>query len=102
MLTAATPSRTSCMRSWYCRRKAFQVGSGGTSSSLFAPYCATRLETSSEERPVSRVTLSCAKASSPDNRNHDVSTAVDLLLIRPLQLLVLRRPNVLHCCQTSP
>ena len=64
------------MRSWYCRRKAFHVGSGGTSSSLFAPYCATRLETSSEDSPVSRVTLNCANASSLDNRNHDVSTAL--------------------------
>ena len=38
MLTIAVPTSTSCMRSWYCRRNAFQRGSFGSSASLFGPY----------------------------------------------------------------
>ena len=37
MLTTAAPTSTSCMRSRYWRRNAFQAGSFASSASLFGP-----------------------------------------------------------------
>ena len=43
MLTTAAPTSTSCIRSRYWRRNAFQPGSLASSASLFGPYRCRRL-----------------------------------------------------------
>ena len=64
MLTIAAPSRTSCIRSRYWRRKTRQPGSFSASASLFGPYCARRRSTSAASSPVRGSTPSCALTSS--------------------------------------
>ena len=66
MLTIAAPSRTSCIRSRYCRRNARQPGSFFASASLFGPTLARRRSASSASSPVRGSTPSCAAVSSAD------------------------------------
>ena len=64
MLTIAAPSRTSCIRSRYCRRNACQPGSFFASASLFGPTSARRRSTSAVSRPDRGSTSNRAHASS--------------------------------------
>src|SRR5215204_6020138 len=64
MLTIAAPTRTSCIRSRYWRRKARQPGSFSPSASLFRPYCARRRSISAASSPVLPSTPSFAETSS--------------------------------------
>ena len=70
MLTTAAPTRTSCIRSRYCRRKAFQRGSLAASASLFGPYRARRSVTSPALSPTARSTSSRWQVSSADRPYH--------------------------------
>ena len=72
MLTSAAPTSTSCMRSRYCRRNAFQAGSFASSASLFGPYRSRRAVTSAAVRPIAGSTSSRRQTSSADRRYQSV------------------------------
>ena len=75
MLTTVAPTSTSCMRSSYWRRNAFQPGSFASSASLLSPYCCWRACTSAALSPVAGSTSSCAQTASAASRYHSVRSS---------------------------
>ena len=74
MLTTAAPTSTSCIRSLYCLRNAFQPGSLASSASLFDPYFSRRATTSAALRPVAGST-SRARQTAAGSMSYQVAAA---------------------------
>ena len=98
--TSAAPSSTSCMRSRYCRRNAFQLGSFASSASLLAPYFARRAFTSAVLSPTFGSTESRSQVSSIERVCH--STGPWSGALRASRVDRHRRRHRSPFCQRAP